>query len=142
MLFLFGLVVYLKFQFNKAILIQTIVVGIATVVVWHTESNLNRKLGLPYFNQIFSWSTLFSSLFLSLFSEASSYGEKIIGIFLSFAAPFILLSISYEVIFYCCIGAILFLWIWIENQTTKTQGPSTIGKQNLQNVILYVSFIH
>ena len=47
---------------------------------------------------------------------ASSAADRLVVIALAFGAPMVLLSISYEVLFYVCFCALLLLWLVIEHR--------------------------
>ncbi|KAJ3161507.1 Glycosyl phosphatidyl inositol anchor synthesis [Irineochytrium annulatum] len=101
------------------ILFQLAVITTSIVIVNDTSGRLRRKEGLPPLNQILSWIMLASSVVIPVMDvvkEGQHYLRRIIVIYLAFAPVFILLSISYEALFYFCFSQLLLGWMLMERQ--------------------------
>jgi len=76
-------------------------------------------------------------------ARAHSAADRLAIVALGFGAPMVLLSISYEVLFYVCFAAVLFLWLvvewhlaaysaWAPLADGATQAPSHAQRRQLQ----------
>ena len=72
--------------------VQMFILLTCTYLVYSTESYLARKEGLPYVNQVLSWTLSIISLILPLLSS-SSFIIRFRSLYLGFASPFVCLSI-------------------------------------------------
>uniref|UniRef100_A0A674E8D6 GPI ethanolamine phosphate transferase 1 n=1 Tax=Salmo trutta TaxID=8032 RepID=A0A674E8D6_SALTR len=93
-----------------------------------THSSLQLKQGLPLLNQIISWTTLGSSLFVPLLSSTRLF-HRLLSIFLSLTATYLLLSTGSEALFPPVLSWLMFVWINIEQEAMLSQGIS--GRQEL-----------
>lgn len=96
-------------------------IALATIVTQETSRSLAAKRGLPLGNQSVAWATLVLSLLLPLFhrferpvGEPVDYRQRLMILFLTFGPTFVILSISYEGIFYLVFWAVLVVWIHLE----------------------------
>ncbi|KAJ3059362.1 Glycosyl phosphatidyl inositol anchor synthesis, partial [Podochytrium sp. JEL0797] len=95
------------------------VILVSILVVNDTSGRLKRKEGLPFLNQLVSWLILLSCgviPVMDLAKEGQHYLRRLVVIYLSFAPLFILLSISYETLFYFCFSQTLLAWLLMERQ--------------------------
>lgn len=105
---------------------QTGLVALTTVVTYSSSLAIARKTGLPYGNQLTGWLALFSSLLLPLLhrfertKQLIGYQERLMILFLTFAPTFVLLSVSYEGLFYIAFWALLVTWIELEALVSAT----------------------
>ncbi|THC88685.1 hypothetical protein EYZ11_011865 [Aspergillus tanneri] len=85
-------------RISKVLLTLQVVglVPLALLVTLSAAASLQSKEGLPRLTQLLSWT--------------------ILVIFFTFAPLFILLTISYEGLFYCCISGTLFTWVQLESR--------------------------
>jgi len=126
---------------------------VATLLVYSTESHLANKQGLPFTNQLLSWTILGSSvLFLVIQSQTHKlYIDILVGTFVVLSSSFILLSISYEVLFYCALFVTLILWVVMEiklhesgnhNGSNRVDAPEakTFGLQDIRSSLFYMFF--
>ncbi|KAJ1957327.1 Glycosyl phosphatidyl inositol anchor synthesis, partial [Dispira parvispora] len=100
-------------------------------LVWSTVGYLSTKQGLPVVNQALAWFLLLVSPTLPLLASlisAQTHFHRLLTVYLALAPPFLLLSISYEVLFYFCFGAVLFLALFLE-QCWETRLPRTVTIQ-------------
>ncbi|RKP36392.1 GPI ethanolamine phosphate transferase [Dimargaris cristalligena] len=95
---------------------QTALVGLTCVLVLSTIRSLTAKAGLPEVNQLLAWAVLASPIIplgIAL-GTIQTHLHRLVTIYLALAPPFILLSISYEVLFYFCLGVTLLLAVYLE----------------------------
>ncbi|KAF9438824.1 Glycosyl phosphatidyl inositol anchor synthesis [Entomortierella beljakovae] len=98
---------------------QAFLIGLSTFIVNRTVKSLAAHEGLPLVNQVLSWIILFTTGSIPFVYGARSnqhYLLRLVIIFLSFAPIFILLSISYESIFYFCLSTTLLSWLMLERK--------------------------
>ncbi|KAG0267894.1 Glycosyl phosphatidyl inositol anchor synthesis [Actinomortierella ambigua] len=98
---------------------QTALIALSTLIVSDTVNSLQRKQGLPLLNQLASWAILVISTSVPFVYGARSsqhYLQRLVVIYLAFAPIFILLSISFEAIFYFFIAATLVTWLMLERK--------------------------
>jgi phosphatidylinositol glycan class N len=89
---------------------QLSLICLSSLIVYHTESSLHERKGLPLPNQIASWGITAVSLIAPLFSPRY-YKMRIQSLVMALACPFILLSVNYEVLFLAGLDVVLVLWI-------------------------------
>jgi phosphatidylinositol glycan class N len=91
---------------------------LAIIVTRSSAMSLQARLGLPYGNQAMGWFVLVSSLAILLayrgHTGSRPYSHRLFRFFLAFAPTFIILSISYETLFYLAFSATLYTWIELE----------------------------
>ncbi|KAJ1978105.1 Glycosyl phosphatidyl inositol anchor synthesis, partial [Dimargaris xerosporica] len=118
-------------RFYTALLsVQVGLVALTGGVVCSTVQSLTQKQGLPWLNQVVAWTVLVLSptvpLLVGLRSR-QSFLHRLVTIYLALAPPFILLSISYEVLFYFCFCGLLFLSLFLEADTgAQTPFPTPL----------------
>lgn len=89
------------------------------VVVCHTSWSLNNKHGLPFLNAVTSWIILATCIAIPVmdrFSKSEHYLKRLVVVYLSFAPVFILLSVSFETLFYFFYSMVVFVWMLVEQQ--------------------------
>lgn len=92
----------------------------------HFRYHTSEKL-LPDAHRFFGWALLVLSSvypFLASRQRASPF-PRLVSIFLAYSVPLILLSISYELVFYVLLGGVLFLWIHIEQALHNSSSSSS-----------------
>jgi len=97
---------------------QVGVILVTIIVTRSTIASLQAKKGLPLGNQVVGWLVLISSLvlpFIHRLSPNHHYLHRLVVIFLTFSPSFILLTISYEGLFYFAFGATLLTWVRLEH---------------------------
>ena len=100
-------------------LIQILLVVLMLVVTNKSVVSLQKREGLPYGAQISGWFLLIISLFITPFSHYltpnNNYRVRLLIIYLTFAPTFIILTISFESLFYVFFTAFVVQWIEIES---------------------------
>ncbi|KAL8732040.1 MAG: hypothetical protein Q9166_002992 [cf. Caloplaca sp. 2 TL-2023] len=104
---------------------------LAMIVTRSSVTSLQAKRGLPLGNQVIGWLVLIASLtlpFLHSLQPNSHYLHRLVILFLTFSPTFIILTISYEGLFYFVFCATLITWVRLEHHvytytTTKRASP-------------------
>ncbi|MCJ1415864.1 Glycosyl phosphatidyl inositol anchor synthesis [Xylographa parallela] len=92
--------------------------------------SLQAKRGLPKGNQVMGWIILVASLavpFLHVLQPNKHYLHRLVVIFLTFSPVFVILTISYEGLFYLVFCIFLVTWVRLEHHVhafTTTQQAS------------------
>jgi len=97
---------------------QVGLIALSMIVTSSSVRSLQQKQGLPLGNQILGWSILVLSLttpLLHALQPNPHYFHRLTVLFLTFAPIFVLLSISYEGLFYIVFATTLHLWISLES---------------------------
>ena len=95
--------------------------GVTLLTILVTRSSvksLQAKKGLPLGNQVVGWFALITSIilpFLHRLAPNDHYLHRLVVIFLTFSPSFILLTISYEGLFYVTFCATLLTWVRLEH---------------------------
>ncbi|CAK1363644.1 unnamed protein product [Cercospora beticola] len=107
---------------------QVGLVALAMLVTRSSVASLQAKTGLPLGTQILGWITLVTSLILP-FAHAlrprNHYLHRLAIIFLAFGPVFIILTISYEGLFYFAIAITLVSWVRLEHRIHQRFGGSS-----------------
>lgn len=104
---------------RNVMMLQTGLIGLSTVIVNDTVKSLAAHEGLPLLNQTLSWIILFitgSIPFVYGARSSQHYLLRMVVIYLSFAPIFVLLSTSYEPIFYFFLSTTLLSWLMLERK--------------------------
>uniref|UniRef100_A0A8C3ACU7 GPI ethanolamine phosphate transferase 1 n=1 Tax=Cyclopterus lumpus TaxID=8103 RepID=A0A8C3ACU7_CYCLU len=117
--------------FTQVALIHIMLCVLCAYVPSLTHSSLQQKQGLPLFNQIISWTTLASSMLVPLLSSTRLF-HRLLSIFLSLTATYLLLSTGSEALFPPVLSWLMFVWINIEQEAMLAQGVS--GRQELATI--------
>ncbi|ANB14247.1 Mcd4p [Sugiyamaella lignohabitans] len=99
--------------------VQLGLIILSVIVTRSSVKSLQARQGLPVGNQIVGWLVLVGSLivpFLNYFSPVSDYRYRLLTLFMAFSPTFVLLTISYEGLFYVSFFAILVVWLEFESQ--------------------------
>uniref|UniRef100_A0A8C3SZX8 GPI ethanolamine phosphate transferase 1 n=1 Tax=Chelydra serpentina TaxID=8475 RepID=A0A8C3SZX8_CHESE len=107
-------------------------IALSTYVVNSTHSSLQHKQGLPVINQIISWTTLASSLFVPLLSPTFFF-QRLLSILLSLMSSYLLLSTGYEALFPLALSGLMFAWIYMEKEALQHYGDSLKTKLAVLN---------
>ncbi|KAG9686847.1 PigN-domain-containing protein, partial [Aureobasidium melanogenum] len=99
--------------------VQIGLVGLAMIVTRSSVASLQAKTGLPLGAQVTGWIVLVSSLILPFahsFSPNNHYLHRLMVVFLAFGPMFIILTISYEGLFYFAFSCTLITWVRLEHR--------------------------
>ncbi|PWY66844.1 GPI-anchor [Aspergillus sclerotioniger CBS 115572] len=91
---------------------------LALIVTRSSATSLQAKQGLPFGNQVVGWFVLVASLllpFLYRLYSNSHYLHRLMVLFLTFSPTFIILTISYEGLFYFVFCMTLATWVRLEH---------------------------
>ncbi|KAK9451798.1 Phosphatidylinositolglycan class N-domain-containing protein [Limtongia smithiae] len=92
---------------------------LSMAVTYSTIKVLQNGTGLPYGNQLVGWLVLVGSIvvpFLHLRNKYHDYRTRLLVLFLAFAPTFVLLTISYEGLFYVAFYTNLVCWVDLERK--------------------------
>lgn len=120
--------------------IQTGIVALTIIVTRSSIASLQAKQGLPLGNQVVSWLCLIASMvlpFVHRLAPNHHYLHRLMVIFLAFSPAFVLLTISYEGLFYFTFGTTLLVWVRLEHAvhlytTTEHSSNGTISQPSSQ----------
>ncbi|KAI7361531.1 GPI ethanolamine phosphate transferase [Hortaea werneckii] len=116
--------------------VQVGLVALAMIVTRSSVTSLQAKQGLPLGTQLVGWATLVASLVVPFFhalQPQDHYLHRLVVVFLAFGPLFIILTISYEGLFYFAIAITLLSWVRLEHRiyrhfssaaTTEATKPS------------------
>ncbi|KAL0929691.1 gpi-anchor biosynthetic protein [Colletotrichum truncatum] len=112
--------------------VQTVLVMLSIIITRSSALSLQAKEGLPRTLQVAGWLVLIVSLLLPLAHQLqpnSHYAHRLMVIFLAFAPTFVILTISYEALFYVFYAVTLLSWIQLESRiqaftSTPTDPPT------------------
>ncbi|KAG9243405.1 GPI ethanolamine phosphate transferas-like protein [Calycina marina] len=107
-------------------------IAMAMIVTQSSVVSLQAKLGLPRGNQIVGWLVLilpFFMPFLHRFQPNNHFLQRLIIIFLTFSPLFVILTISFEGIFYLGFSITLITWVHLEHAVYKATLQSTLANQ-------------
>ncbi|KAI0109469.1 GPI ethanolamine phosphate transferase 1 [Nemania sp. FL0031] len=121
-------------QISRALIgVQTGLIILAMIVTRSSALSLQAKQGLPLGNQIVGWLVLVISLLMPLahrLQPNNHYLHRLLVIFLTCAPTFVILTISYEGLFYFTFSLTLVTWVRLEHhgylflQSTQEKGES------------------
>jgi len=116
------------------------------MIVYDTQKNLERREGLPFVNQALSWAIL-TATFPLLFISSKYYTDLLMSLMITLAAPYILLSINYEVLFYCFFMVTLLMWLVMESarsdsKSSPGEGHHPIGLADVRSALFYMFFCY
>ena len=101
---------------------QAGVILLTILVTKSSVQSLQAKKGLPLGNQVAGWFALVASMILPFCHRLAPnyhYLHRLVIIFLSFSPCFILLTISYEGLFYFTFCVLLLTWVRLEHAIYK-----------------------
>ncbi|WEW59340.1 Glycosyl phosphatidyl inositol anchor synthesis [Emydomyces testavorans] len=120
--------------------IQLAMVLLAVIVTRSSIASLQAKMGLPLGNEVVGWIVMISSLllpFLHRLYPNSHYLHRLVIIFLTFSPTFIILTISYEGLFYFTFCVSLLTWVRLEHSislyTSKSSNTTSSTNSTVVN---------
>ncbi|KAF4552915.1 GPI ethanolamine phosphate transferase-like protein [Elsinoe fawcettii] len=108
--------------------VQVGLVALAILVTRSSVASLQAKTGLPLGTQVVGWTVLVTSLILPFahsLQPNNHYLHRLMVIFLTFAPMFIILTISYEGLFYFAFSLTLITWVRLEHRIYRASLPTT-----------------
>eukprot|EP00898_Chlorokybus_atmophyticus_P000525 jgi/Chlat1/1473/Chrsp12S02018 len=108
----------------KLLGLQLATVGVTTWLVYDTTRLRTQKQGLPLAHQLANWTVSFASMVLPAFSSPY-FVTRLTSVMLGFAPVYLMLSISYESLFYCALAATLMAWVLYEADRLPEPNPTS-----------------
>ncbi|KAM5496863.1 Glycosyl phosphatidyl inositol anchor synthesis [Microsporum canis] len=102
------------------------IILLSIIVTRSSIASLQARTGLPLGNQVTGWIAMISSFVLPVlhkFFPTGHYLHRLIVLFLTFAPTFIVLTISYEGLFYVVYFATLVSWVRLEHSIYRYTLP-------------------
>ncbi|KAI8885056.1 PigN-domain-containing protein [Backusella circina FSU 941] len=128
--------------------VQLFVIFISLVILYSTSASLQRRDGLPLFNQVASWVIVSISSILPFIYRGPStedYFTRLLTICFAFGPMMVLLSISYELMFYVCFCSTVLLWLEVERALYKGKRITerrTLSASDGRSVLMFLFFIN
>jgi phosphatidylinositol glycan class N len=113
--------------------VQVGLVALAMVVTRSSVFSLQAKQGLPLGTQVVGWATLIASFvvpFLHALQPQDHYLHRLAITFLAFGPLFVILTISYEGLFYFAIAITLLSWVRLEHRIHQTFSAPALTTPN------------
>ncbi|KAG0146153.1 hypothetical protein CROQUDRAFT_78074 [Cronartium quercuum f. sp. fusiforme G11] len=108
----------------------------ASINTLYSAHKLSSKQGLPKINQVLGWLILSGSILGPLLSptrrralptnQSFRHQTQLLKLIYTFVPAFIILSLSYEVLFYFCFSLSLLVWIELETRLANN-GPQALN---------------
>ncbi|GAA5979983.1 hypothetical protein JCM10908_001489 [Rhodotorula pacifica] len=118
---------------KRFLLAEICLTVVCTAVTCSSASSLQRKQGLPAVNQYAGWIVLIlaSSLpFLHGRPRGQPFLERLSVLLFAFGPVFVILSLSYEALFYAVYASALVTWMFVESRLAAFEGSSKITDGN------------
>ncbi|EXJ90509.1 phosphatidylinositol glycan, class N [Capronia coronata CBS 617.96] len=128
--------------------LQCGIILLTIIVTRSSVASLQAKQGLPLGNQVVGWFVLVASLILPFVHRSAPnrhYLHRLVIIFLTFSPSFIILTISYEGLFYVAFCSTLLAWVRLEHAiqlhtvSHPTSAPSSSGSRLRPNGVTITS---
>ena len=128
--------------------VQVGLILLAILITRSSVASIHAKKGLPLGNQITGWVVLIASLTLPFVHKVRPndyYLHRLVVIFLTFSPSFIILTISYEGLFYFAFCTTLVTWVRLEHRigffstaevTGREQRPGSTGINRYRSLFL------
>ncbi len=107
-------------RMTKVVLaVQFLILVSAIVILNHSTYNLSLKRGVPRVNHIFSWSTIICCVILPTL-VTDGLGLRLLSTTMSLMSVYLLLSTSYEALFFLVLSSTMALWLTLEHQLSSS----------------------
>ncbi|KAK1980957.1 phosphatidylinositolglycan class N [Colletotrichum cereale] len=116
--------------------VQVGLILLAIVVTRSSALSLQAKLGLPRGNQVVGWIILVVSLLMPLahrLQPNNHYMHRLMTMFLTCAPTFVILTISYEGLFYVAFSILLVAWVGLEHRVFVFSKSSADERRSQSN---------
>ncbi|KAI7897565.1 GPI ethanolamine phosphate transferase 1 [Cokeromyces recurvatus] len=129
-------------------IVQLLVIIASILLVYSTSISLQKREGLPTFNQAASWIIIeISSIFPFIYRGKTydDYLARLLIICFAFTPLMVLLSISYELLFYVCFCTTLLIWLEVERtlyKETRHSAHRPLQASDIRAVLLFLFFIN
>ncbi|KWU43661.1 PigN-domain-containing protein [Rhodotorula sp. JG-1b] len=107
----------------------------STAITCSSANSLQRKQGLPVLNQYLGWAILIAASSMPLLHgrpRGQPFLERLSVLLFAFGPVFIILSLSYEAIFYAVYASALVIWMLVESALAAFEGGSKVARSELQ----------
>ncbi|KFY39095.1 hypothetical protein V494_04114, partial [Pseudogymnoascus sp. VKM F-4513 (FW-928)] len=107
--------------------IQIGLIILSMIVTRSSALSLQAKQGLPRGEQVLGWTILVLSLlmpFMHRMAPNNHYLHRLVVLFLTFSPIFVILSISYEGLFYFVFCVLLVTWVRMEHKIYVSSAPA------------------
>ncbi|GAA5814692.1 hypothetical protein MFLAVUS_008191 [Mucor flavus] len=134
-------------RLNIIMHVQLAVIIVSIVLVYSTSVSLQRREGLPAFNQVASWVIIgISSIFPFVYRGPSNedYLARLLVICFAFGPLMTLLSISYELLFYVFFCSTVLIWLEVERNLYDEHRQSSARSLKASDgraVLIFLFFI-
>ncbi|GAA6047864.1 hypothetical protein JCM3770_004680 [Rhodotorula araucariae] len=132
---------------RRFLLAEVALTAACLVITCSSALSLQRKQGLPAFNQHAGWAVLSVASVLPLLHgrpRGQPYSERLAVLVFAFAPAFVILSLSYEAAFYGVYIAALVAWARIESSLSAEERTDD-GRIKLAHVrvgLFFLAFLH
>ncbi|KAL9542159.1 hypothetical protein MBANPS3_008753 [Mucor bainieri] len=132
---------------SAIMIVQLLVIVASLFFVWSTSTSLQKREGLPVFNQVASWIIISVSSIFPFIYRGKSYDDylaRLLTICFAFAPLMTLLSISYELLFYVCFCSTVLLWLEVERtlyKRTRSTANRPLKASDGRAVLIFLFFI-
>src|SRR4051794_22017046 len=115
-------------------------IAAAMLMTWITQRQLDMKKGLSSTQQVLNCVVSFLPLVLPLWSSKTPI-QRLISVCMGWAPFYILMSISYEVLFYACLTLAMVLWLILESVFHELQLDNSDAQAEMRIGFFFLLFI-
>jgi len=114
---------------QRFFVIQIVITFLTCALVYIVDDLQRNKLAVPSWMHFAAWAIALSSPILPIYSPPRTL-PRLVSVFLGFASTYGLFSVSYESLFYACLGLCLLAWIVLERglQPTTSHNSKTYAR--------------
>lgn len=70
------------------------------------------------------------------------YAERLLVLLAAFGPAFVILSLSYEGLFYSAFCVALYAWLRVESRLANSRGKQAIGPDQVRIALFFLAFLH
>lgn len=122
---------------------QMSLILLSVIVTRVSVNSLSSGLGLPIGSQLIGWMTLlFSALvpFMHSLTPIRDYRFRLLNVFMMFSPAMVILSISYEGLFYVAFSLLMYSWVQLE--TLVFPQTKHVSMTTYRMAITFILFTH